>query len=184
MIEAYLHVITSEHHGQPKYIAMLTAYLDKLQHTVNVLNAWNEHFHIEDAVGAQLDQLGEIIGRKRVLNFQPDGYSARLEDEMYRLVLKAKILQNQWDGTIAGMEKLFESVFPDQTLVLIDHQDMTMQATVIGLAASLQIPLLNHGYILPKPEGVRLKVTTIENQIFAYDRESEAFGGYDEGEWL
>lgn len=184
MIEEYLHIITSEHREQPKYIAMLSAYLEKLQHVGNLLDAWNEHFHLEDAVGSQLDMLGETIGRKRVLNFQPQGYSARLDDDSYRLILKAKILQNQWDGTIAGMQKLFQSIFPDQTLVLIDNQDMTMRATVVGLADSLQVQLLNHGYILPKPEGVRLYVTTIQNKVFAYDRESEAFGGYDEGEWL
>lgn len=184
MIEEYLNIITSEHRGQPRYIAMLTAYLSKLQHVVNVLKAWDVHFHLEDAEGVQLDLLGEIIGRKRILNFQPEGYSARLDDDMYRLILKAKILQNQWDGTIQGIQQLFKSVFPDQTLVLIDHQDMTMQATVVGLADPLQVQLLNHGYILPKPEGVRLNVTTIQNKVFAYDRSNEAFGGYDEGEWL
>ncbi len=184
MIEEYLSIITSEHREQPKYMAVLSAYLETLQHVLNILNAWNEHFHLEDAVGNQLDLLGEIVGRRRVLNFQPEGYSARLDDENYRLILKAKILQNQWDGTIAGMQALFQSIFPDQTLVLIDNQDMTMRATVVGLADSLQVQLLNHGYILPKPEGVRLHVTTIQNKIFAYDRQTEAFGGYDEGEWL
>ncbi len=184
MIEEYLNIITSEYRQKPKYIAMLMAYFQRLQHAVNILNAWDEHFHIEDAIGAQLDQLGEIIGRKRVLDFQPEGYSARLDDETYRLILKAKILQNQWDGTIYGMQQLFQNVFPDQELILIDRQDMTMQATVVGLADSLQIQLLNHGYILPKPEGVKLNITTIENKVFAYDRETEAFGGYDEGEWL
>lgn len=184
MIEDYLNMITSEHRQQPKYIAMLTAYFGKIQHMINVLNAWDEHFHIEDAIGVQLDQLGEIVGRKRVLNFQPVGYSAKLDDEYYRLVLKAKILQNQWDGTIAGMQQLFSSIFPDQTLILIDRQDMTMQATVVGLSDSLQVQLLNHGYILPKPEGVRLNITTIKSKVFAFDLSNETFGGYDEGEWL
>lgn len=184
MIENYLNIITSEHRLQPRYIAMVTAYFTMLQHTINVLNAWNEHWHLEDAAGVQLDLLGDIIGRKRVLNFQPEGYSARLDDDYYRLILKAKILQNQWDGTIQGIQQLFASVFPDKTLVLIDHQDMTMQATVVGLSDSLQVQLLHHGYILPKPEGVRLNVTIIENKVFAYDREDESFAGYDEGEWL
>lgn len=184
MIEEYLNIITSEHRNQPKYIAMLTAYFQKLQHAVNVLNAWDEHFHIEDAVGAQLDQLGEIIGRNRVLNFQPDGHSARLDDETYRMILKAKILQNQWDGTIYGMQKLFKAVFPDMELILIDHQNMTITAAVVGLSDSLQLQLLRQGYILPKPEGVQMNVTIIDGKIFAYDRETESFSGYDEGKWL
>ncbi len=39
MIEDYLNIITSEHRQQPKYIAMLTAYLRKLQDAQLVIEA-------------------------------------------------------------------------------------------------------------------------------------------------
>ena len=81
MIEEYLDVITSEHREQPKYMAMLSVYLEKLQHVVNILNAWNEHFHLEDAVGNQLDAgnvseyfPGPDIGVDRQSGYDHAGY--------------------------------------------------------------------------------------------------------------
>lgn len=160
-IENYLNIITSEHRGQPKYIATATAYFSKLEEARRVLECFDLHFGLEDGVGVQLDKLGEIIGRKRILPFQPEGYSAKLDDDSYRLVLKAKILQNQWDGTISGIETLFKNIFPQLDLEIIDHQDMSMQVNVAGLTDNMQLQLLNQGYVIPKPEGVRLKIVFV-----------------------
>lgn len=161
MIADYLNIITSEHRQQPKYIAMLTAYLRKLQDAQLVIEAFDLHFDLNEAIGAQLDKLGEIIGRSRILAFQPENQSAKLNDENYRLIIKAKILQNQWAGTIEDMATLFKQVFPDMRLQIIDNQDMSIEIQVTGLRDDLQLQLLNSGYVIPKPEGVRIKITFI-----------------------
>lgn len=161
MIEDYLNIITSEHRQQPKYIAMLTAYLRKLQDAQLVIEALDLHFDLNEAIGAQLDRLGEIVGRGRILAFQPESRSALLDDDNYRLIIKAKILQNQWAGTIEDMANLFQQVFPDMQLKIIDHQNMSMEIQVTGLRDDLQLQMLNNGYVIPKPEGVRIKITFI-----------------------
>ena len=161
MIEDYLNIITSEHRQQPKYIAMLTAYLRKLQDAQLVIEAFDLHFDLNEAIGAQLDRLGDIVGRSRILQFQPENQSAKLNDENYRLIIKAKILQNQWDGTIEDMASLFRQVFPDMQLKIIDNQNMSMEIQVTGLRDDLQLQMLNNGYVIPKPEGVRIKITFI-----------------------
>lgn len=161
MIADYLNVITSEHRGQPKYMAMLTAYLRKLQDAQMVLEAFDLHFDLNEAIGAQLDKLGEVVGRSRILQFQPVGSSAVLDDDNYRLIIKAKILQNQWDGTIEDMGNLFKQIFPDMTIEIIDNQNMSMEIQVLGLKNNIQLQMLNNGYIIPKPEGVRIKVAYI-----------------------
>ena len=161
MIEDYLNIITSEHRQQPKYIAMLTAYLRKLQDAQLVIEALDLHFDLNEAIGAQLDRLGDIVGRSRILAFQPESRSALLDDDNYRLIIKAKILQNQWAGTIEDMANLFQQVFPDMQLKIIDHQNMSMEIQVTGLRDDLQLQMLNNGYVIPKPEGVRIKITFI-----------------------
>ena len=161
MIADYLNMISSEHRGQPKYIAMLTAYLRKLQDAQMVLEAFDLHFDLNEAIGAQLDKLGEIVGRSRILAFQPESRSALLDDDNYRLIIKAKILQNQWDGTIEDMASLFKQVFPDMQLAIIDNQNMSMEIQVTGLRDDLQLQMLNNGYVIPKPEGVRIKIPFI-----------------------
>ena len=161
MIEDYLNIITSEHRQQPKYIAMLTAYLRKLQDAQLVIEAFDLHFVLNEAIGAQLDRLGDIVGRSRILAFQPESRSALLDDDNYRLIIKAKILQNQWAGTIEDMANLFQQVFPDMQLKIIDHQNMSMEIQVTGLRDDLQLQMLNNGYVIPKPEGVSIKITFI-----------------------
>ena len=161
MIEDYLNIITSEHRQQPKYIAMLTAYLRKLQDAQLVIEALDLHFDLNEAIGAQLDRLGDIVGRSRILAFQPESRSALLDDDNYRLIIKAKILQNQWAGTIEDMANLFQQVFPDMQLKIIDHQNMSMEIQVTGLRDDLQLQMLNNGYVIPKPEGVSIKITFI-----------------------
>lgn len=161
MIDDYLNIITSEHRQQPKYIAMLTAYLRKLQDAQMVIEAFDLHFNLNEAIGAQLDKLGEIVGRSRILAFQPESRSALLDDDSYRLIVKAKILQNQWNGTIEDMANLFRQVFPDMQLAIIDNQNMSMEIQVTGLRDDLQLQMLSNGYIIPKPEGVRIKITFI-----------------------
>lgn len=161
MIEDYLNIITSEHRQQPKYIAMLTAYLRKLQDAQLVIEAFDLHFALDEAIGAQLDRLGEVVGRSRILQFQPESRSALLDDDNYRLIIKTKILQNQWNGTIEDMANLFKQVFPDMQLKIIDNQNMSMEIQVTGLRDDLQLQMLSNGYVIPKPEGVRIKITFI-----------------------
>lgn len=89
-----------------------------------VIEAFDLHFALDEAIGAQLDRLGEVVGRSRILQFQPESRSALLDDDNYRLIIKTKILQNQWNGTIEDMANLFKQVFPDMQLKIIDNQNM------------------------------------------------------------
>ena len=83
----------------------------------------------------------------------------RLPDETYRLLLKAKIGANRWDGTVPGAYEVWESAFADMgSLILMqDNQDMSV---VIGLAGTpldaVMRNLLLQGYLPLKPEGVRV----------------------------
>lgn len=183
-MQDYLNLITSQHRQQPKFIAMLNAYMQKLEDAKILLDSWNFHFDLEEAYGVQLDILGILVGRGRILNFQPANYSSRLDDENYRICIKSKILQNQWDGTNQGLYDLFKQIFPDLDLIIRDNQDMSMRVTVIGMSNALQKELIERGYIIPKPQGVEVIFNVIESKIFAYDREDESFAGYDRGEWM
>ena len=80
----------------------------------------------------------------------------RLPDETYRLLLKAKIGANRWDGTVPGAYEVWESAFADTgSLILMqDNQDMSV---VIGLAGTpldaVMRNLLLQGYLPLKPKA-------------------------------
>lgn len=157
-IQRYLNLITSEHQNKPKFTAWLKATLSKIDDGTTLANEFNTYFDIDTAFGNQLDILGDIVGVKRRLSFQPtDGTSPILDDDTYRLVIQAKILQNQWDGTIPQMYKLWNSIFPGTRLIIQDNQDMSLNI-LISLFSRLQKDLTSNGYILPKPQGVKLNV--------------------------
>ena len=150
----YLNLVTSEHKIKPKFMSWLTANLDLTDDMINILNEIVNDYDIDNAIGSQLDALGQLIGRNRVLNFQPTDYSAVLDDNYYRLALKAKIAQNQWDGTINQIYDMWKNTFKNLILEIIDNEDMSMTAVIQGAIDELKLLLIANGYIVPKPSGV------------------------------
>lgn len=159
-INKYLDNITSQHRDKPKFINWLSSNLKSIDGTYLLLKAMDDNFDLDNAIGKQLDILGETIGRKRTLTFQPlNGFSPVLPDDYYRLILKAKVAMNNWDGTIPQMYEIWNGVFGndhDLDLQLQDNQDMSFNAYIDGYVDQIQQDLIQHGYIVPKPEGVRI----------------------------
>ena len=154
--DKYLNLITSEHKIKPKFMSWLTANLDLTDDMTNILNKIINDYDIDNAIGSQLDVLGQLIGRNRILSFQPSDYSAVLDDDYYRLALKAKIAQNQWDGTINQIYELWKNTFKNLILEIVDNEDMSMTAVIQGAIDELKLLLIANGYIVPKPSGVRI----------------------------
>jgi hypothetical protein len=205
----YTGLITSEHQ-KTKFIAMLAAYLAKLD-MAELLESFDSEFDIETAIGAQLDILGELIGQGRMVNFEPsDGSGAKLSDYNYRFLLKGKIIRNMWNGTMESLIELLDFMFPSTTetrvyyntaclgvsqkktytkkiynfeIAVVDNQDMTMSIYFKGNIPSLYKELVENGYIIPKPQGVGINYTFINHIIFGYDYNSETVSGYDRGYW-
>ncbi|MEK8128654.1 DUF2612 domain-containing protein [Paenibacillus filicis] len=169
-ISKYIDLITSQHKVQPKFIAWLSSPLNIVNDGINQSKKLPDDFDIDKAIGVQLDTLGEIIGRSRYLPFQPTaGISPVLDDENYRIALKAKIAQNQWDGTIPQIYEIWESLFDDVRLMIVDNQNMTMAALIEGTLSTTARELVASGLIIPKPAGVGLQiieVTDVDSQTF------------------
>jgi len=169
----YLNRVAPEH-KQPKFLKWLETNISSVDDASEVIGQFDKVFDIENAIGNQLDTTGEVVGRNRLLNFEPaNGMNPMLEDEMYRILQKAKIIINHWDGTIPGVVELWKNIFPQYHIIIEDNQDMTMKVYVLGKASEFEKELMGRGYIAPKPEGVRI------NYEFNYeeDFESELFCG-------
>lgn len=183
-IDRYLSLITSQHQNKPKFKAWLSAPLAMLESCSEVAENLYTHFDLDTATGKQLDIMGQVVGVGRRVDFQPgDGSSPRLDDDTYRIVLKAKIIKNQWKGTLPELYDIWETLFSDAFIVLQDNQDMSIDALIIGLFSDLQRDLITHGYIIPKPLGVRINYIYSENPFFSYGLSNRDFKGYGEGYW-
>lgn len=155
-INKYLDSITSEHRDKPRFIAWLTATLNKTDDAYNCIKSIDPAFDLDNAIGKQLDTLGELIGVKRILVFQPLDMSPLLDDETYKLVLRAKIGKNNWQGNIPEIQDIWKGMFTDLGLDTIDNEDMSMTAVITGVLDELRELLIANNYIVPKPSGVRL----------------------------
>lgn len=156
-IDKYLDNITSQHRNKPKFIAWLSSSLNIIDHAYIMTKNMDNDFDLDNAIGKQLDILGQIIGRKRTLTFQPlNGHNPVLDDETYKLVLKAKVAMNMWDGKIESAYEIWNNIFDDIGLQLQDNQDMSLTAYITGYVNQIRQDLIQHGYIVPKPEGVRI----------------------------
>lgn len=159
-IKKYLDNITSQHRDKPKFIGWLSANLTIIDNAYTVLKSMDDNFDLDNAIGTQLDTLGIIIGRERTLTFQPlNGFSPVMDDDIYRLALKAKVAMNNWDGTIPQMYEIWNDIFGEDTeldLQIQDNQDMSFNAYITGYVDQLQQDLIQHGYVVPKPQGVKV----------------------------
>jgi hypothetical protein len=133
--------------------------------------------------GDQLDVIGSIVGQSRTVGFQPSkGVSPVLDDDTYRLLIKAKIAFNQWDGKIASLQTIWQSLFPTGKITVTDNQDMTMTVSVSGVTNSIINDLVMNGYIVPRPEGVYCNPQTVKN-MFGFGAKTEWIGGFGQGIW-
>lgn len=209
----YLALITTEHSGKPKYMAMLEGVLGPMVDALNASAQLSADFDLDQAIGAQLDVVGLWVGIGRRVKtplvgvyfsldtdglgfdqgvwkgpFDPDSGVVELDDDTYRVLIKAKIGANHWDGTLGASKEILDLVFSDDTHVFIqDNQDMSMTIGVSGaMPSAISLALLTGGYIPIKPEGVRVDyyiVTSTDGPLFGFDVSNEYISGFDQGSW-
>jgi len=129
--EDYTKLIAQQHKSNPKFMETLRGFCESAAHVNNVTTALISAFDIDNAVGDQLDILAEWIGLGRGIPVPIEGFYFELgdavnptitglgygqwkqeydtttkmefmNDEMFRNVLKSKILANHWTGNHNG----------------------------------------------------------------------------------
>lgn len=160
-ISTYLNRITSEHKNKPRLIELVKARLEPFIDLCELLEDIDKSFDLDTASGAQLDIIGQYVGVSRLLDFQPNSADSLLPDAYYRMLLKARISLNNWDGSIEGIKNIWGTVFPEYEIQIVDKQDMTMEARIIGLETLFENELVQHGYITPKPMGVLIDYSVV-----------------------
>ena len=158
----YLDLVTSEHSTKPKYMAWLSVLLTPLIDAIKLNEDVKKAFDLNTAIGAQLNIIGKWLEQPRQVDFQPtDGSSSVLNDNYYRTVLKAKVVKNQWKGTISNFYSFWNVLFKGQPLqiYLVDNQDMEPVAIIWSSSVDQMMQdLIANNYIVPKPAGLGLTV--------------------------
>lgn len=138
---------------------------------------------LNTATGRQLDELGSIVGQERVLyglvyGSNPDPQTVTLDDDSYRLFIRAKIAKNSTratpEDTMRFANLIFQTTgstiqnegFASYTLMIGKELTEFEQALVNYISTAGSYPVR----MLPKPIGVRVKYGMFDpDNFFAFD---------------
>ena len=183
----YLNMVTSLYRDKPKFISFLNSLLTNVASSSAIADIMSQVYDLDEAVADRLDTLGTIVGAERVVDFTPtDGSSQSLTDDYYRVVLKARIAQNLWDGKPQSLIPLWSVLFPGGKIMVKDNQDMTMDVFVAGSVPLMIRDLVKYGYVVPKPQSVGIRYYFFsygDKPVFGYDLDSTYISGYDKAVW-
>ena len=142
-LESYLEMFPPATREKPRFMALAGAVLTQAAELVALVQAEiPAAYDLENASGAQLNALGELLNVPRPM--------PSTSDEDYRFLLRARIAVHHWDGTNESLPGVLAAAFPGRNAKLIDNQDGTVTASVSGnLPSSLE-------EMFPVPAGVRL----------------------------
>lgn len=184
----YVKRITSWHNDKPLFcstIALITQPLIDNQTTASGLPA---DFDIDTAAGVQLDTVGLWVGIGRVVNSKESGVIT-MDDDTYRMVLRAKIQANHWDGTMETLPAIYAALSPSlgATIFAVDNFDMTMDVYVSGTRLSpLMRTIIAMGLMDIKPEGVRVRnhiISSETGKLFGFNLDNDYISGFNTGVW-
>lgn len=178
----YTDLITNFHRNKPLYVAHIDLSTRPQEEIANALSEIITALDLDNATGAQLDILGEWIGRSRSINapiedyfftfdkaslgfdlgtwkgrYEPDTGVIRVDDEDYRTMLRAKIGANKWDGTADTLPEILHEIYSNQdiNITFTDNQDMTVTVYVTAKKLSnVTKEIIKQGYLAVKPAGV------------------------------
>ncbi len=219
----YTELITNYHACKPLFYQHIDLSTRPLIDVSNAMKGLITAFDIDNAVGVQLDTLGRWIGRSRYVSvpisgiyfswdtdglgfdqgvwqgpYDPDtGYTA-LSDETYRIILKAKIAINHWNGQNDTLPDILDAATAGSgiRMQIVDNQDMTISVWVFPEVDISQVSLeliaaIKQGYLTVKAAGVwagDITIPSVEtpsegNKFFGFDMDNEYISGFDMGSW-
>lgn len=184
-ISPYLALVTSEHQDAPRFMATLAVVLQGHADNMAVLASLPTLFDLDTATGVQLDTVGLWIGKTRQLAvpisnvfftfdtvglgwdhgvwkgpFDPASSITVLGDALYRLLLKATVAANKWDGSIPQAYADLNELFSPLSVQIKDNGDMTMVFTLIGATDVVTKALFSTGALTLRPAGVSATYVT------------------------
>ncbi len=186
----YLSLITSEYSDPTTcgdYIATVSAVVQPYVDMQALLSGVNRLFDLDVAVGQQLDTTGQWIGLTRYIvepldiyfswataglgwgqgiwraPYQPTTGLVALDDPHYRILLKARVIANQWDGTIPDAYASWNTLFAPEgfQLLIQDSNNMSIVLALLSTTGSAVDPLsralFTGGLLGLVPAGVRVE---------------------------
>ena len=214
ILENYLSLVTGYNQSRPNFIAMMSALLQPLVNDINTMFIIPSLYDVDVAVGEQEDTVGLWVGISRIIaipltgvyfswntsgigwnqgSWAPSGLPTELVslgDDAYRTLLRARIVANNWDGTIPGAYAAWNMVFSGTGygILIQDLGGMEMIYALTGPSPdAVTKALFVGGYLNLKPAGVRINYYLTpdvpNNPYMGWSVETATISGWNVGYW-
>lgn len=177
-----LNRIYAQYRNKPKAVAWYEIAIEMGAQIDTAAEAVRNSYNIDTATGDALDTIGRIVVAPRsyigTLPMNPGQFAlldgsefgdeeavfsaltidqdAQLSDELYRLVIKAKIVKNNSQATIDDILASMNFLLPNAiALRIVDNEDMSFSIEFYGGITPLERFALLNDLLVPKPQGVR-----------------------------
>lgn len=174
-------LITLEHQNSPKFVSTVNISTVGYQGLIDLCQKSHALYDLDEAVGVQLDAVGEWIGLPRTVRlylfkyFSWDTYNLgwdegvwyeegqprfiifTLPDEYYRRVLKTRILVNHFDGTIPNAVHILKYFLVDggkEVDVDVEESIMNLTFKITGEVSKMEKMILYSDLVEINPGGV------------------------------
>lgn len=179
LVTDYTSRVTSEHQSDARFMAEVAAVLQPFADMLNAVVAFPADYDLDEAVGTQLDAVGLWVGASRYVAIAVNQYFSfdtpgvgfdqgiwyqlgdslstvtALTDDQFRLLIRAKIACNSWDGSLpAAYRILMLLVGPDGCDVEVVEGNRSVAWTINGNISVVTQALLLGGYVPLKPIGI------------------------------
>jgi Protein of unknown function (DUF2612) len=195
--------IYAQYRNKPKAVKWLNIVTDMITPLVNTADVVRKMYDIDTMVGEQLNIIGRIVVADRsfasnvemfpglfaltdgdefgdsnamfsALNLNEDSL---MSDDLYRLVIKSKIIKNNSDATIESILDGVNFLLPNAYIFrLLDGENMSFSLEYYGSVSDLERWALLNSRLIPKPQGVRFNGFLEGFNYVEFDDDTSEFG--------
>ena len=180
--QPYVNLLIKQYFDQPRAAAEIEIRAQTYGDIADIVAELYQRLDIDVAAGDQLDKIGSLVDFRRTRSdtvpaqFQGDTPS-QLNDDAYRLLIKAKIASNAATAFLTSDDRIsiqdvIAVIFGNTDARVTDNYDMTLRLTVAEDFGEDEYNFIIESGLLPKPQGVRYRFEvappTFEKK-FAFD---------------
>jgi len=153
---------TSQYHEAEKLRALTGAFVDRFQGLEDAAQQLLRERWVDDAIGQQLDELGEIVGEPRLDR----------GDETYRSAIRLRIILNRSGGEPESVIRFVRQAFDAEIVAYTEIYPAKVEiyARIGSEGAGDQITVngfeLSDGNLLELSDGSTLDVTLLSRDVF------------------
>lgn len=197
--KAYIDLIIKQYWIKPRARAEIEAQAASWQIVYDLLNSFVDAFDIDLATAHRLDIIGRVVGMPRLIphalakiafgfdenpnargfgeapfldKFAPAYSDLQLDDNAYRLFIKAKIARNIGGPMLVATDRVslqdvIDAIFNGAAYV-VDNFDMSL---TLYVSPSIELPYIlaiRDLDLLPKPQGVRYDIVIQADPLGAF----------------